>query len=72
MEPARVIVEVTAGLIPGRAEPQFTKRWAVTSLEWQERGEEVLREREQEADEYARQLREPSRLNWVRTDWLWL
>lgn len=77
MESARVIIEVVAGLIPGTPEPEFTKRFVVTSREWHEAGSPelayaALRKREKEADEYAQQLREPSRLNWVRVDWIWL
>lgn len=84
-EPARLIVEVVAGLIPGRPEDEFTKRWAITSTEWQEalkadrvaqEGDEsgwrLLNERAALADEYARTLRNPNRLNWVRVDWVWL
>lgn len=76
MDSARVIIEVTAGLIPGRAEPELTRRFVVTSREWHDASPElalaVLRKREKEADAYAQGLREPSRLNWVRTDWIWL
>lgn len=34
-ESARVIIEVSAGVIPGTAEPQFTRRWGITSAEWE-------------------------------------
>ncbi len=36
MEQARAAIEVTAGLIPGQPVPEFTRRWAITSAEWQE------------------------------------
>lgn len=81
----KVIIEVQAGIVPGTAEPMFTRRWTITSAEWQEAEEkemeedhiihpvaELLAERGAVADEYARMLRDPRRLNWVRTDWLWL
>lgn len=32
---ARVIVEVFAGLIPGQPDPEHTRRWALTSGQWQ-------------------------------------
>lgn len=34
MEAARLIIEVTCGVIPGTPEPEFTRRWAITSAEW--------------------------------------
>ena len=33
-ESARAAWEVTAGLIPGQAMPEYTRRWALTSSEW--------------------------------------
>lgn len=85
MESAKLILEVVAGLIPGQPEPEYTRRWVVTSSEWEEaerKDDEVDPEhafhralliafRAAEADEYARLLRNPGRFNWVRTDWLW-
>lgn len=99
MESAKLIIEVTAGIIPGEPEESFTKRWAITSAEWEnaeredarvlgeaaelpeeERAEVaqhamhrslLLAFRAAEADEYARLLRNPSRFNWTRTDWVW-
>jgi hypothetical protein len=35
VESAKVIIEVTAGLIPGQPEDEFTRRWAITSAEWE-------------------------------------
>lgn len=83
---AKAVIEVTAGLIPGRPEEAFTRRWVITSAEWEqaERDDEaadpehafaqalLLAFRAAEADEYARLLRNPGRFNWVRTDWVWL
>lgn len=91
---AKVIIEVQAGLLPGEADPKFSRRWAVTSAEWedaqrrdaetlqqaQESGEPaeamemylLLASRAAVADEYARALRDPSRINWVRTEWIWM
>ena len=81
MESARVIVEVVAGLLPGKdPDPQFTKRYAITSKEWREAGEvlpsgqaDLLAEVNGKAQGYAGYLMmQPDRLNWVRTDWIWL
>lgn len=85
-ESAKVIIEVVAGLIPGQPEAKFTRRWAITSSEWEQaRAKDaaaedpelaiaaalLLADRAAVADEYARLLRNPGRFNWVRTDWLW-
>lgn len=80
-ESARVIVEVVAGLIPGKdPEAEFTRRWAITSKEWQAAAEEggirqseLLATVNGKAQGYAALLMlQPDRLNWVRTDWIWL
>jgi hypothetical protein len=78
MESAKLIIEVVAGLLPGKdPEPEFTKRWAVTSDQWYAAGTDeakldLLADRGGKADEYAASLRNPGRFNWVRTDWVWL
>jgi hypothetical protein len=78
MESARVIIEVTAGVIPENAEGEYTRRWALTTREWEDaagKGEEgqLLAELNGRAQGYAGWLMlQPSSLNWVRTDWLWL
>jgi hypothetical protein len=86
METAKLVIEVSAGLIPGQAEPEFTRRWAITSAEWEvaqaedEKADEahrfyaylLLSGRAAQADEYARALRNPARFNYVRTDWIWM
>jgi hypothetical protein len=80
VESAKLIIEVVAGLLPGKdPEPEFTKRWAITSKEWSEAGvkaggqSELLAERNGQAQGYAALLMlQPDRLNWVRTDWVWV
>jgi hypothetical protein len=82
---ARVLLEVTAGLIPNRPEPELTRQWAISSREWQEAGEkvssdleagrqsELLAERNSRALGYANLLMlQPDRVNWVNTHWIWL
>lgn len=74
---ARVLLEVVAGVLPGRPEKEFTRRWAITSAEWQEAKQngtasELLAEYNGKAQGYAGLLMlQPDRLNWVRTDWVW-
>ncbi len=75
---ARVVVEVVAGLIPGRnPDPTFTRRWVISSREWHDtpgaRQAELLAVLAGRASGYATLLMlQPDRLNWVRTDWIWL
>jgi hypothetical protein len=86
VEAARVIIQVDAGLMPGEPEEKFSRRWVITTAEW----ERALREdaisdeahaqhaalllmfRAAQADEYARLVRDPARFNWVRTEWTWM
>jgi hypothetical protein len=82
---ARVLLEVTAGLIPQRPEPELTRQWAISSREWRAAGEaaasdleagrqsELLAERNGRALAYANLLMlQPDRVNWVQTSWIWL
>jgi hypothetical protein len=81
---ARVILEVTAGVVPGTAEPEYTRRWAITTDEWEKAGQvaaadiangqgALLAERNGQAVGYAEMMMAaPNVVNWVRTDWLWL
>lgn len=75
MERARILLEVTAGLIPGRVMPEYTKRWAITEEEWQNEATRAatLAERNGQMQGYAALLMlQPDTLNWVRTDWIYL
>lgn len=84
---ARVLLEVSAGIIPERPEPELTRKWAITSEEWQKAGDPLeagsdlevsrqsalLAECNGRALAYANLLMlQPDRVNWVRTDWIWL
>ena len=73
---ARVIVEVVAGLLPGKnPNPELTHRWAITSTQWYgcEDRTALLAECNDKALEYAKSLMmRPDLLNWVRLDWIWL
>jgi hypothetical protein len=78
MQEARALLEVTAGIIPNRPEPELTKQWAITSAEWQQATADnaqgaLLSQRNGQAIGYASWLAmQPDRCNWVRFDWLWL
>ena len=73
---ARVIIEVVAGVIPEQPDPHYTKRWGITSGEWEAAGkgqQVLLAERAGQATGYASLLMtSPDAVNWVRLDWLWL
>jgi len=63
----RACWEVTAGLLPGRAEPEYTRRFNFTSAHSNDQFVEIGAE----ATRYAASLIDPNRLNWVRIDWVW-
>lgn len=72
---SKVIIEVQAGLIPGKADPEMTRRWAITSEEWETAGKEwpaMLAERVGQAQGYAALLAQPQINNWVRLDWVYV
>jgi hypothetical protein len=72
---ARLVVEVSAGLIPERPEPTYGRRLVLPSQEWNDSKDQaaLLAELNGRAMGYAGLLMlQPDRLNWVRTDWLWL
>ena len=77
MQSARVLVEVVAGVIPEQPEPEFTRQWGITTQQWEEAagGEQsaLLADYNGRAMGYAMLLMlQPDRVNWVRTDWIWL
>jgi hypothetical protein len=81
MQEARALLEVTAGIIPGKAQPEYTRQYAITSAEWQKAREANVMGHEQallaeaagKAQGYAHLLMlQPNQINWVRVDWLWL
>lgn len=78
MSQAKVLIEVTAGIIPQRAMDEYTKRWAITSEEWQAATDGaaqgfLLSSRNGQAQGYAAyMMMQPDTVNWVRTDWIWL
>lgn len=71
-ETARVLIEISHGLIPGQATE--TSRWVITSREWYaaENPYELLAEMLADAHAVVEGLADPQRNNWVRLDWVWL
>lgn len=64
---AKCAWEVTAGMLPGRPDDEFTKRWFLSSEDPMERFQEM----HAEARLYADSIVDPRVLNWVRIDWVW-
>lgn len=76
MASARCVWEVSGGLLPGQAEPEHTKRFGLTSDEWDGgKGYALFLEREAQAGAYARFLQElcvnGRSVNWTRVDFVW-
>jgi hypothetical protein len=84
----RCFWEVTAGIIPGEPMEELGKRWtitdeyiqtiremtALTEEQWIEHFPEgsKLYQFQQEAFQYARSLSDPSKVNWVKVEWVWV
>lgn len=75
MRTTRCAVQVDAGLVPGRPEPEFTKVWVIQSDEWHAEGasqDDLLCDLAGKANAYATLLMmRPDRFNWVKTEWIW-
>ncbi len=77
METARFAIDVVAGVLPGTPDPELTRRWFVTSKEWEtavaeDKSAELLAETSGKAAGYAGLLQlQPDRLNWVKTEFVW-
>jgi hypothetical protein len=77
MKQARVLLEVSVGIIPGTPMPEHTRQWAITSDEWNDATAEgrdvILAEANGKMQGYAAlMMLQPSRFNWVKTEWIWL
>lgn len=75
---AKLIIRVTAGVIPYDAVPKYTRTWSWSSDDQSrlEQGDPTARSRyiaiAGESREYAASLEDPRGVNWVRRDWVWL
>lgn len=71
--------EVRAGLIPGQAMPEYTKRFLYTSEDYEEDGRHakefayhpIFMKRMAEASSYHHQISNPQTLNWAELTFLW-
>jgi len=71
--------EVVAGVLPGEPLKEYTKRFLYTSDDAEkdrqnnDDGEptNVFTEKMQQAYDYAMQITNPSKVNWVRVDFIW-
>lgn len=72
---ARAIYEVTAGLLPGVLEERHTRRFAITSDEFEKGGLEAMLTCWHQAVAYATWMQllcaHGREVNWVRIDFLW-
>jgi hypothetical protein len=77
---AKAFWTVTAGVLMGERMPEYSKQWCYTSADYErdiENAEKEVSETnfmrmDREAHEYARSITNPSRVNWVRVEFLWV
>lgn len=73
----RCVWEVTAGLIPGQTDHKHTKRFGLTSEEWQDptKGMALMLDRWHQAVAYVTYLQllcvNGHEVNWARIDFVW-
>lgn len=83
MNSLRCQVTVTAGVIPGVIEAEYTKVWSWTDSDQQnmmQMGDMGLQNEyrmkwiamQGESREYAASLEDPRRVNWIHRDWMWM
>ncbi len=79
---AKAFFTVTAGVIPGTVDPQYTKSWNYTDLDFEddvkalkadpERQTSKFIERMDAAHAYARSITDPRSVNWVSVEFIWV
>jgi len=79
---AKAFFTVTAGIIPGTVDPQYTKHWGYTDLDFEddvkamekdpERRTSKFIERMDAAYFYARSITNPRAVNWVHVEFVWV
>jgi hypothetical protein len=78
MTACKAIFQVTAGVIPGTAMPEYGKRWSYDSSDYEKDRvtppdqETIFTKLLKEAHQYAIEITNPVYVNWVRVDWLWV
>ena len=76
MESAKCAWEVRAGIIPGQAQPEHSRRWGLSSSEWDsDEGLRLFLERSAQANAYAGYLAllcsQGREVNWTETTFIW-
>lgn len=75
---AKAFFVVTAGIFSDEPMPEYSRQWGYTSQDYEAdskvRPEDITRfaARRDEAISYARDAIDPSRVNWVRLEFMWL
>jgi len=65
--------EVTAGLIPEKPIPEYSRSWIVTSeVYYSPDGPKFCEDFQKQALDYVKSLQDPRSLNWVKLDWIYL
>jgi hypothetical protein len=80
MTAAKALFTVTAGVIPGTLEDEYTRQWCYTARMAEadralgpepattNRFTEMLKE----VHQYAMEISDPARVNWVKTEFIWI
>lgn len=63
--------EVTAGIIPGEAIDEYTRRWPVAEEPGTKAFHEAFLASQGTAMNYALSIQDPRMMNWVRMEWVW-
>lgn len=76
MNALKAIWTVTMGVVPGVPMPEYSRQWSLTSADLDgkplnEQGE-AFRLRRDEATEYAADMQDPLKTNWVKMEFLWI
>ena len=72
MEAAKIIITVKAGVILNKPIEEYSKRFTITSTDIEDKTGLSVMAKYGLAQEYARSLWNPSALNWVITEWIYL
>jgi hypothetical protein len=76
MKTVKGFFTVTAGVILGKPDPQYDRRYVYTSEDYafdQNNGKpERFNEIKYEASDYALDITNPGIVNWVKTEFIWL
>lgn len=75
MAQARIGVDVVAGVVPGTPMEEYTRRWFITSEEWNADfadKTQLLSDIAGKASAWSTFLMlQPDRVNWVKTEWIY-